>query len=113
MTYRYCQFLGGALIGDRHLFQKSYFLEGHSLERGAYQRVVLIRSFMVHSKRTKNKVSISDLITEIYLHGIVNLRLHVQFFPRDGNAISRNYCIAIMRKKLHVQHVLHWQCNIF
>ena len=32
----------------------------------------------------------------------VNLRLHVQFFPRDGNAISRNYCIVVARKKLHV-----------
>ena len=27
----------------------------------------------------------------------VKLRLHVQFFTRDGNAISRNYCIAVAR----------------
>ena len=30
---------GEALIGEGLLFQKSYFLEGHSSERGAYQRV--------------------------------------------------------------------------
>ena len=48
-------FFGGgeALIGEGLLFRKSYFLEGHSSERGAYQRVgayqrgALIRSFTV------------------------------------------------------------------
>ena len=29
----------------------------------------------------------------------VKLRLHVQFFPCDANAITRNYCIAVVREK--------------
>ena len=29
-------------------------------------------------------------------------RLQVQFFPRDGNAISRNYCIAVASKNFCV-----------
>ena len=29
----------------------------------------------------------------------VKLRLHLQFFLRDGNAISRNYCIVVAREK--------------
>ena len=32
----------------------------------------------------------------------IKLRLHEQFFTRDHNAIFRNYCIAVARKKLHV-----------
>ena len=36
------------------------------------------------------------------IRNMVKPRLHVQFFPLYGNAISRNYCITVWRRTLHL-----------